>query len=130
MKPAITFTAVGLTFGLLTIAAHANGPPAFESLLAQVSADPNCKPTDFNDFIVMTCDSGLTIWYFTKPNNPAYPGIIKRMAQQQPDGAWVSHEEGHSFAPDSAQPAFKAWFAQIEDLDRQAREELKRATGH
>jgi hypothetical protein len=69
--------------------------------------------------------AAVYIWYLTKPNHPAHPGIIKRYLYQQ-DGAWYTKEEGRSFASDAAQPAFKAWLAQIADMDRQAREWIKK----
>jgi hypothetical protein len=121
MKGAISLT-VGLAFGLLFATAHAS-KPTFESLWAQVSADRDCKPTEFNNFTLMTCQSEMTLWYFTKPNHPAHPGVIKRAIKQGHGGVYVD-EEGTSFVPDTGQPAFKAWLAQIQELDRQVRDEL------
>jgi len=109
--------------GLAAYPSNADSHPSFQSYWEQVTHGTNCNPpADYNDFILVKCDGGMTLWYFTKPNHPAYPGVIKRMLQQSPDGSWSVSEEGHSFAPDSAQPAFKAWLAQIQDLDRQMRE--------
>jgi len=65
----------------------------------------------------------LTLWYFTKPNHPAHPGVIKRIIVQE-NGVWNGYEYGYSFAPNEAQPAFKNWLAQIADLDRQMREAI------
>ena len=75
--------------------------------------------------ILFACERQYTFWYLTKPNHRAHPGIIKRHLYQQ-DGAWYAKEEGRSFASDAAQPAFKAWLAQIADMDRQAREWIKK----
>jgi hypothetical protein len=122
--------ALCIALGSSVLAFPAIAGPTFQSLWSQVAANPACKSANYPDFTLVTCDSEMTMWYFTKPNHPAYPGVIKRMIKQRSDGAWVAQEDGHSFAPDSAQPAFKKWLAQIEDLDRQAREELKRETGH
>ena len=76
-------------------------------------------------FILVTCKDKLTLWYFTKPNHPAHPGVIKRIIEEK-DGGFVAHEEGSSFGPDSAQRAFKAWLAQSADLDRKMKEDLAR----
>lgn len=87
--------------------------------------DPDCKPSQFPDFILVTCEHEKTLWYFIKANHPAHPGVIKRYLYEK-DGAWYAKEDGHSFASDAAQPAFKAWLAQIADLDRQAQEWIKK----
>jgi len=102
--------------------------PSFESLWAEVTGEAGCAPQDYADFILVTCKAELTLWYFTKPNHPAYPGVIKRMIEEK-NGAFFAHEEGYSFAPDSAQAAFKAWLAQIADLDRQMREYIEKQHG-
>jgi hypothetical protein len=98
---------------------------SFQELWDAVAHDPDCKPSQFPDFVLFTCERQYTFWYLTKPNHPAHPGIIKRYLYQQ-DGAWNAKEEGRSFASDAAQPAFKAWLAQIADMDRQAREWIKK----
>jgi len=100
--------------------------PSFASYWASVSGNPDCKPAEYADFVLFTCEKEMTMWYFTKPNHPAHPGVIRRALSQRPDGSWVAQEDGHSFASDAAQPAFKAWLAQIADLDRQARDYLSR----
>ena len=98
---------------------------SFQELWDAVAHDPDCKPSQFPDFVLFTCERQYTFWYLTKPNHPAHPGIIKRYLYQQ-EGAWYAKEEGRSFASDTAQPAFKAWLAQIADMDRQAREWIKK----
>jgi hypothetical protein len=98
---------------------------SFQELWDAVAHDPDCKPSQFPDFVLFTCERQYTFWYLTKPNHRAHPGIIKRHLYQQ-DGAWYAKEEGRSFASDAAQPAFKAWLAQIADMDRQAREWIKK----
>ena len=107
--------------------AIADDRSTFQSLWMQATEDTNCKPpADYADYILVSCDSENTLWYFTKSNHPAHPAVIKRVMQQAADGTWTAHEDGKSFARASAQPAFKAWY---EDLDRQMREELKRRDG-
>jgi hypothetical protein len=98
---------------------------SFQELWDAVAHDPDCKPSQFPDFVLFTCERQYTFWYLTKPNHRSHPGIIKRHLYQQ-DGAWYAKEEGRSFASDAAQPAFKAWLAQIADMDRQAREWIKK----
>jgi hypothetical protein len=98
---------------------------SFQELWDAVAHDPDCKPSQFPDFVLFTCERQYTFWYLTKPNHRAHPGVIKRHLYQQ-DGAWYAKEEGRSFASDAAQPAFKAWLAQIADMDRQAREWIKK----
>jgi hypothetical protein len=122
-------------FLLLTTAPVSAGEPSsFQDFWNAVTRDPDCKSAQYPDFILVTCEREQTLWYFTKPNHPAYPGVIRRYLYEK-DGAWFAKEDGHSFASDAAQPAFKAWLAQIADLDRQAREWIKKqhsqnATGH
>jgi hypothetical protein len=98
----------------------------YESLWNGVVKDPDCKPADYPDFILVTCQGEFTLWYFTKPNHAAHPGVIKRTISRDENGAVSAREEGTSFASDAAQPAFKAWLAQIADLDRQAREYIEK----
>lgn len=113
-------------FLLFTAAPVSAGEPtSFQELWDAVAHDPDCKPSQFPDFVLFTCERQYTFWYLTKPNHRAHPGIIKRHLYQQ-DGAWYAKEEGRSFASDAAQPAFKAWLAQIADMDRQAREWIKK----
>ncbi len=121
----------GFLVGFLLLAAapvSAGEPAAFQTLWDALARNPDCKPSQFPDFVVFTCKQEQTFWYFTKPNHPAHPGIIKRYLVEK-DGAWYVKEEGHSFASDAAQPAFKAWLAQIVDLDRQAQDRIKKQHG-
>ena len=117
-----------LAFGFLLLAgapASAAEPSSFPAMWEAVAHDPDCKPSQFPDFILVTCEREQTFWYFTKPNHPAHPGVIKRFLVEK-DGTLYVKEEGRSFASDAAQPAFKAWLAQIADLDRQAQEWIKK----
>jgi hypothetical protein len=120
---------LALSAALMSMPAAAGGQPTYESLWREATAEPACTPADYPDLIVVTCKARLTLWYFTKPNHPAHPGVIQRVITQQADGTWVAHEYGSSFGPESAQPAFKAWLAQIADLDRQMREAIERQRG-
>jgi hypothetical protein len=109
---------------LITTPLRAQDNSTFESVWNSVVQNPDCKPTDYSDFVLVNCNAQLTLWYFTKPNHPAHPGVVKRQIYQEKDGTWLAREEGRSFASDAAQPAFKTWLAQIADLDRQMREEI------
>jgi hypothetical protein len=104
--------------------AHADNRPTFSDLWNEATHKPNNEVKEFPDFTMVTCDGGLTYYYFTKQNHPAHPGVIIRKAVEK-DGAWFVNEDGHSFASDAAQPAFKAWLAQFTELDRQMAAYLK-----
>lgn len=97
---------------------------SFEGLWAAVSRDADCKQSDFVDFILFTCEQQKTLWYFTKPNHSAHPGVIKRYLVQR-EGVWYAKEDGHFFGPKVAQLGFERWLAQINDLDLQAKESLE-----
>jgi hypothetical protein len=98
----------------------------FQSTLTAVSARPDCTKAEYPDLLIITCDKDMALWYFTKPNNAAYPGIVKRSIIQDPDGAVSAREDGRSYGDDEAQPAFKAWMASIVALDQKVKEELAR----
>jgi hypothetical protein len=119
---------LAVALSLLSAAAWAEEHPTFQDLWSAATQKPDCTPADFADFILVTCKSELTLWYFTKPNHPAHPGVVKRTITLQ-NGDWEAREEGSSFGSDEAQPAFKAWLAQIGDLDRRMKEALGRAHG-
>jgi hypothetical protein len=103
--------------------------PTYQTLWDEASHRAGCGGSEFSDFVLVTCNADLSFWYFTKTNHPAHPGVIKRMIRQRTDGSWISELQGSSYAPDAAQPAFKAWLAQIEDLDRQMRESINKQPG-
>ena len=114
--------AVWLSFG----AALAEEHPTFQELLDTIKQKPECQSADNADYVLFTCKGEtMTQWYFTKPNHPAHPGVVKRFPVQEKNGQWSIQEDGTSFAPDSGQPAFKAWLAQFKDLDRRMNEAIK-----
>jgi hypothetical protein len=114
---------LGAALSLGTVV-HAQERPTYKSLWEAAAHDSDCAPAQYPDFILVTCKKAYTLWYFTKPNHPANPGVIKRAVVQDSTGAIRTKVQGWSFAPDSAQPAFKAWLGQIQDLDRKAKEYL------
>ena len=114
-----------LAFSVLTAfawlssgAALAAADPTFQELWSTATQKPECQPTDHADYILVTCNGETLIqWYFTKPNHPAHPGVVKRYLVEK-DGDIHVQEDATSFASDSEQPAFKAWLEQFKDLDR------------
>lgn len=108
--------------------APADDHPMYESLRREATQKLDSVVVEYPDFTLVKYDD-LTLYYFTKPNHPAHPGVIKRTITQADDGAWHANEQGWSFASDEAQPAFKAWLAQIVELDRQMKEAIDRAHG-
>jgi hypothetical protein len=106
---------------LVMSAAIAEDTPTYESLWNAVASDSDCAPTQYPDLTLFTCEKKMTLWYFTKANHPANPGVIERKLEKDKDGISV-HEQGWSFAPDSGQPAFQAWMAQIKALDEKVRQ--------
>ena len=117
-------TLIFCTFVLIS-PAQAQDHPTYQGLWDSVRQKPGCATEDYPDFLLVTCKEDLTFWYFTKPNHPAYPGVIQRTIFQE-NGAWDAQEHGYSFASDSAQPAFKTWLAQIADLDRQMKNYIEK----
>ena len=103
--------------------------PHFSDMLDPIVHDPGCKLNDQPDFSLFTCGGGLTLWYFTKPNHPAHPGIIKRVVVRGAAG-WSVHEEATSFAPDDRQAPFLAWLEQIKRLDAQMEASINRSNGN
>ena len=119
--------AISMALAMLAWPAIADDHVTFQSYWAQATGNPNCKPpADYADFILVSCDGETTLWYFTKPNHPAHPAFVRRIMQHGLGSGWTAHQDGKSFARASGQPAFHAWYA---DLDRQLRDELKRRSG-
>ena len=115
--------ALGLVvlLGILPAAAHAG--PTYQSLWNDATKQPDCVQSSFSDYILVTCQKDMTLWYFTKPNHPAHPGVVRRIIVQE-KGVVTVQEVGTSFASTAAQPAFKAWLAKIRELDRQTKDYL------
>jgi hypothetical protein len=116
-----------ITAALLPALPAAASParPTYDSLWRALATTPNCPPSVTLDLILVQCKGELTIWYFTRPNHAAHPGVIKREITTK-NGDWFASEQGWSFGPDSAQPAFQKLLAQIADLDRQMKEAIAR----
>jgi hypothetical protein len=99
---------LALTLALLIASpAGASDPPSYAGLWAEAITNERCAPREFTDFFMGVCPDRLTFSYFTKPNHPAHPGVIRRWPTQVGD-SWVMQEEGWSFAPDSKQQLFNS----------------------
>ncbi len=123
---ALSVLAIGLL--LSAIPARAAEHASFKDLWDEAAQCQGSTTKEYPDFTMVVCDGGRTYYYFTKPNHPAFPGVIKRTMIQK-DGAWSVREDGHSYASDAAQPAFKAWLTQFQELDRQMNEAIAREHG-
>jgi len=99
----------------------------FESYRNDVEGK-GCAKAELADATMFQCDKETTFYYFTKPNNPAHPGVVERVLKEEGGGFYIS-ENGRSFAPDAAQPAFKAWLDQFRQLDDQIRQDIARQQG-
>jgi uncharacterized protein DUF4019 len=111
---------IALAISLLLVhPAASDTHPTFQSLWEAVAHAPDCAKRDDVDLVIVACDKSQAVWYFTKPGHPAHPGVVERQATRDAKGAVGVSENGWSFAPDAAQPAFKTFIAQIRALDRQ-----------
>jgi hypothetical protein len=118
MRTAVATILFGL--GLSTVAL-AEDHPTYESLWNSVSSSPDCKSQDDVDLTIFTCEKAMSLWYFTKLGHPAHPGVVKRSVVEDAKNVSID-EQGWSFAPDAAQPAFKTFLAQIRALDAQMKQ--------
>jgi hypothetical protein len=119
--------AVALLLIVCTTAALSQERPSYQDRWAEATRDRACTTSQHPDFVLVDCPQQLTLWYFTKANHPAHPGVIKRQLSQEPDGSVVSRLSGSSYGSDQDQPKFKAWLAQIQQLDVQLRQDFERA---
>jgi hypothetical protein len=70
---------------MLATTVCAEDSPTFQRLWQSASQNPDCKPAEYPDFFPVTCEKQLTLWYFTKPNHPAHPAVIKRVIYEEND---------------------------------------------
>ncbi len=78
--------------------AAADEHSTYDTLWHEATTGAECKPTNYSDFTLVTCPRILTLWYFTKPNHPAHPGVIKRVVKQQPNGTGLLRLMAHHLA--------------------------------
>lgn len=101
-----------LGFGPALAADH----PTFESVWEAVNAKPNHRVIDEPRDVRVELPDEQTIYFFTKPGQPAHPGVIKRSVIV--NGAKTAIETvGHSFGDAAAQTAFAALLAKFKAQD-------------
>jgi len=71
---------------------------------------PGATTKEYPKATVITDEKNFTVYVFTKPDNPAHPGVIVRKLVNEKDGAYFD-TDGYSDGPDSAQLALKTWMA-------------------
>ena len=92
--------------GMLAIpTAHADRT-SFDGYLDLARSCPGGTSKDYPTYSVYVCDAGRTYYIITKPNHPAYPGVIIRKLVTE-GGATYMQTDGHSFVDDDT--AFKEW---------------------
>jgi TonB family protein len=101
---------------------EAQEAPTFESLKAEASSDQDCSSTDFSDFTAYVCKRERLLWYFTKADNPANPGVIKEAAQigSKCMSLWKDRwifATGNSNALEKSRAALFAWMKSLSDTD-------------
>jgi len=75
-------------------------------------AAKNCKRAEYPEFTLFNCESEPAFYYFTKPNTPAHPGVIKRFITNENGKAYFD-TDAHSWGDDAAQPAFVSWMNRV-----------------
>jgi len=106
MRTLVLAMAVVLSVGSSAVAAGTT----FDHYWNEATHRPGIVVKEYPETTVVTDADDFAVYFFTKPNNPAHPGVIIRKLVNEKDGAYFE-TEGHSDGPDSAQPAFKAWMA-------------------
>jgi hypothetical protein len=97
---------------LLSGPAGAQDDPTFDGMRAQMDAK-GCAPKEFSDYTVFACDKDQANYYFTKPEHPAAPAVVKRFVN-----SGAATETWWSFGGDQA--ALTKWLDQFHRLDRTA----------
>ena len=102
--------ALTIAIGLAPSAPAAAARMTFDDYWNEATHSPGVTIKKYPRATVVTDEKNLTVYLFTKPNNPEHPGVIVRKLVTDKNGTYFD-TEGHSDGPDSAQPAFKAWMA-------------------
>jgi hypothetical protein len=95
---------------------------SFDSYRQEIEAK-TCERSEEPAITIFQCDAEMSFYYFTKPLHPAHPSVIERALKENDGGVYFS-ENGRSFAPDKAQPAFQAWLGEFKALDEQVRKDV------
>jgi hypothetical protein len=110
-----------LVSALLSVSASRAENETYESLWSEATG-PGHAVTDYDGFTMV--ETGGVFYYFTKPENDAHPGVIRRALVER-DGRFFVEMNGWSFGSDAEQPAFRRWMAEFEALNRQMIESLE-----
>jgi hypothetical protein len=86
-------------------------PSTFDEEFKSVEKQ-GCKKGEQSDFIFFLCEREPAQYYFTKPNTPAYPGVLKRYFKIE-NGMTYLATDAYSWGDDAAQPAFEAWMHRL-----------------
>jgi len=100
----------------VTAPAIAAGAPTFESVWQTVNAKPNIKVIDEPRDVRIEVPDEQAIYFFTRPGQPEYPGVIKRAVVKVANGLAVQ-SEGHCFGDAAAQAAFGILLAKFKAQD-------------
>jgi hypothetical protein len=104
LKPISWLFAI-LAVAFAQVPARAADQPTFESVWKAVNAKPNIRAIDEPHDIRIEVPDEQAIYFFTKPGQPAYPSVLKRVVVQRGDGASIE-SDGHCFGDAAAQAAF------------------------
>jgi hypothetical protein len=104
MKAVAIAIVVGIAADLSAIAAEKN----YDDYWKEASQAPGAVTKQYPRATVINDQKNLTVYIFTKPGDPAHPGVIIRKLVTE-NGKTYFDTLGHSDGPDAAQPAFKAW---------------------
>jgi hypothetical protein len=98
--------AMTVTLGIASSAIAAE--KTFNDYWNEATHAPGAITKQYPRATAITDQKNLTVYIFTKPGDPAHPGVIvRKVVNENGHGDIVT--DGHSYGPDSAQPAFKAW---------------------
>lgn len=103
--------------------------PKFASLWRDATRPAGVTVTEYPDFTLVKSKDGLTLYYFTKRNHFAHPGIVKRSMIQNRDGGWRVSVDGKSFAAKRNDPGFLKWLDQFKELNRKMRKAIEEDHG-
>jgi hypothetical protein len=99
--------------------------PKFASLWRDATRPAGVSVTEYPDFTMVKSKDGLTLYYFTKRNHFAHPGIVKRTMTQNRGGGWNVSIDGTSFAANRNDPRFLKWLQQFKELNRKLQKAIE-----
>jgi hypothetical protein len=97
---------------LASVPSFAEERPTFDSLWSEATRDPTCEIDDHPSIQMVACERELVLWYFTKPNSVAHPGVIRRAIVRR--GDQMSEDlRGWHFGSGAAVAEFEAWLGRL-----------------